>query len=50
MGDEVVLYGVQDGVHLPVEDAAGKIGTINYEITCALSVRVPRIYIQQQGN
>ncbi|MBU4533210.1 MAG: alanine racemase [Eubacteriales bacterium] len=50
IGDEVVLYGVQDGVHLPVEDAAGKIGTINYEITCALSVRVPRIYIQQQGN
>ncbi|MDA8097031.1 MAG: alanine racemase [Clostridia bacterium] len=50
VGDEVVLYGSQMGAELPVEDLAHRIGTINYEITCALSARVPRIYIRPQEN
>lgn len=44
VGDEVTLYGRQKGAHLPVDDAARRIGTINYELLCALSDRVPRIY------
>lgn len=41
-GDTVVLFG--EG--LPVEELAGLTGTINYEIVCGLSKRVPRIYIK----
>jgi alanine racemase len=40
-GDEVILFG--GGLH--VDEVAAKIGTINYEVVCAVSKRVPRIYI-----
>lgn len=40
-GDEVILFGKE----LPVEEIAEKCGTINYEITCGISQRVPRIPI-----
>lgn len=43
-GDEVVLFGQQAGANLPVEELAEKIGTINYEIVCMVSARVPRLY------
>jgi alanine racemase len=38
---EVLLFG---GPDLPVEEAAGKLGTINYEIVCMVGKRVPRVY------
>jgi alanine racemase len=41
-GDEVILFG--EG--LPVDEIAEKIGTINYEIVCAVGKRVPRIHIE----
>lgn len=41
-GDTVVLFGKE----LPVEVVAGFADTINYEIVCGLSKRVPRVYIQ----
>ncbi|MBQ9770029.1 MAG: alanine racemase [Clostridia bacterium] len=41
-GDTVVLFGKG----LPVEEVAGWAGTINYEIVCGLSKRVPRVYIK----
>ncbi len=41
-GDEVLLFG--NG--LPVEILAEMCGTINYEMVCAVSRRVPRIYIK----
>jgi alanine racemase len=40
-GDEVILFG--EG--LPVDEIAEKIGTINYEVVCAVGKRVPRVYI-----
>lgn len=43
-GDEVVLFGRQGGAFLPVEEIAKKLGTINYEVVCAVGARVPRIY------
>lgn len=46
-GDEVVLFGRQGDAFLPVEELADKIGTINYEVLCAVSSRVPRIYLEQ---
>jgi len=39
-GDEVEIYGP----HNSVNDAAKLAGTISYELTCAVSKRVPRIY------
>ena len=43
-GDEVVLFGKQGHCILPVEEVARWIGTINYEVVCMLSSRVPRVY------
>src|SRR6185312_7376515 len=37
-GDEVVLIGPG----LPAEEMAGRLQTINYEVTCSLTARVPR--------
>ena len=42
MGDEVTLFGSD----LPVEELASLAGTINYEIVCGISPRVPRIIIK----
>jgi alanine racemase len=41
-GDEAVLIGSQGGEEILAEDMARRIGTINYEITCGISARVPR--------
>lgn len=41
-GDEVILFGKE----LPVEELADMCGTINYEIICGISPRVPRIIIK----
>jgi alanine racemase len=38
-GDEVVLIG--DGI--TAEEVAARLGTINYEVTCGLTARVPRV-------
>jgi alanine racemase len=43
-GDEVVLIGSQGGETIPAEELAELADTINYEIYCALSHRVPRYY------
>jgi len=42
VGDEVVLFGED----LSVNEIAAKVGTINYEIVCAVGKRVPRIHVQ----
>lgn len=46
MGDEVVVFGKQGDAVLPVEELAGILNTINYEIPCVITKRVPRIYYQ----
>ena len=43
-GDRAVLIGEQDGERILCEEVANRLGTINYEITCGLSSRVPRRY------
>ncbi|SEP37422.1 alanine racemase [Propionispora vibrioides] len=42
-GDEVLLFG---GAELPADEVARHMGTINYEVVCMVSKRVPRIYIR----
>ena len=46
--DNVVCFGRQNGALLPVEEYAALCGTINYEILCALSPRVPRLYYEDE--
>ena len=43
-GDEVVLFGKTGQGSLPVEELAETINTIPYELLCAVSKRVPRLY------
>ena len=45
-GDEAVLIGSQGNGYISARDLAESIGTIPYEICCAISSRVPRTYIQ----
>ena len=42
IGDEVILFGKE----LPVEEIAELCSTINYEIVCGVSPRVPRIAVE----
>jgi alanine racemase len=41
-GAEAVLIGSQGEESILAEDLAARLGTINYEITCGISARVPR--------
>ncbi len=43
VGDEVVLIGHQGGAAISAEQAADYWGTINYEVTCSIARRVPRL-------
>jgi alanine racemase len=43
-GDEVVLIGQQGDEEITAWEWAERLGTIAYEVTCALSPRLPRIY------
>lgn len=47
VGEEVVLFGSQGQEHISVEDLANLIGTINYEVVCMISARVPRLYVPE---
>lgn len=45
IGDEAVLFGRQGQAKITVTELAGLVGTIDYELLCAVSVRVPRVYV-----
>lgn len=45
VGDEAILLGRSDGCSLTASDVARRLGTIPYEVLCALGKRVPRIYV-----
>jgi alanine racemase len=44
IGDEAVIFGRQGEAHLLCEEVARRLDTINYEVTCGVSSRVPREY------
>lgn len=50
VSEEVVLFGQQNyqgrKYDLPVDEVADLLDTINYEITCLIGKRVPRVYIR----
>jgi alanine racemase len=43
-GDRVTIIGADGSERVTAEEVAGRIGTINYEVTCGVSARVPRVY------
>lgn len=49
VGDEVVLFGKQKNSFISIDEVAEKLGTINYEVVCMISKRIPRVYIKE-GN
>jgi alanine racemase len=44
VGDEAVLIGAQGSERITAEEVARRLDTINYEVTCGLLPRVPRVY------
>ncbi len=47
-GDTVVLLGEADGLRVDAAAIAAAIGTISYEVLCAVSARVPRVVVNAQ--
>jgi alanine racemase len=47
-GVAAVLIGPQAGERILCEEVAMRIGTINYEVTCGISARVPRRYVRSR--
>ena len=43
VGDAATLIGTDGGERMTAEELARTLGTINYEITCGISARVPRV-------
>lgn len=46
VGDEVVLFGCQNGACISVDEVAADIGTISYEVVSIIGKRVPRVYLK----
>lgn len=48
IGNEVILIGedVESGIKFTADEFADLLGTINYEVICMISKRVPRVYIK----
>lgn len=46
MEEEVVILGAQGSERITAEEHASWLGTINYEIVCMISHRVPRVYVK----
>jgi len=44
-GDEFILMGSGKNDCISVDEIAEKLGTINYEVVCMISARVPRVFI-----
>ena len=49
IGDEVVLIGEQGKERITAEAIAARSGTINYEVACSISHRVPRVYTNEKS-
>jgi alanine racemase len=43
-GERAILIGIQGSERITAEEVARRLDTINYEVTCAITSRVPRVY------
>jgi alanine racemase len=48
-GDPVMLLGADGGHRVDAASIAASIGTISYEVLCAVSSRVPRVAVNASG-
>ena len=48
-GSPAVLIGAQGDDRILCEEVARRLGTINYEITCGIAPRVPRVQVRSAG-
>ena len=46
VGDTVTIFGRDGDDEITADDVADMIGTIGYEVTCLITPRVPRVYIE----
>jgi alanine racemase len=44
--DQVTLLGWNGELKIPAEDLARIVGTLSYEVTCGVSYRVPRVFVE----
>ncbi|MGG6432863.1 alanine racemase [Anoxybacillus sp. D401a] len=49
IGTKVTLIGEQQGDRISIDDVAAHLNTINYEIPCTISYRVPRIFLRNKS-
>lgn len=47
VGDEVILMGEHENKKFTADTIGELIGTINYEVVCMISKRVPRVYVKE---
>ncbi len=48
VGTQVTLIGTQHKETITMDDVANYLGTINYEVACMISYRVPRIFLREK--
>jgi alanine racemase len=48
LGCEATMIGAQGSERVSAEELAWRLGTINYEVTCGITARVPRAYTQER--
>ena len=48
LNDRVTLIGRAGDLTITAEEIAEAIGTISYEVTCGVSARVPRLYVNSR--
>ncbi len=48
IGDEVIVFGSGEFGERTADDLAESAGTINYEVVCNISKRVPRMYVRHE--
>lgn len=46
--DTVVVMGKSGDEEISADELAGKLGTINYEITCVFGLRLPKVFIGEE--
>lgn len=49
IGTKITLIGRQNDEMIPVDEVAEKLGTINYEVTCTITSRVPRMFLRNKS-
>ena len=45
--DEVVIIGSQGKEEITAEEVAERLSTVSHEVLCAVSKRVPRVYLSE---